>query len=605
MKLKKILLSLMVLGLTACQANPTPSIEPTITPSLNESVGYATEDNEQFNQFIDAMFEQTLLDSEVNFHQFIKDPANFNFDLSQLQKGFGSDYSKESSDKYTQRLANDFKTLQSFDYVSLSRKQQDLYDTLFFDFDLRLQASDPKFDYYDQIFSPMNGLHNQIPTVLQHARLESKYDIERVISIMDSIPSLIQSALDYAKSQIELNTLITNADDVIESCNDILNDPAKPILSILIANVNALPDCSNEEKQATITTINEKYNTIEESYRLIIDFFTKNYDSVNTQGYASLKYGKEYYGIICQLESGFYYDIEQLDTLMEDFTQTYLNKMIGIIAKHRDEDDFLNFLDEDYFLEFNSYEEIIDFAKSQMDQYVPPITDVTVDISDLPESLATDGILAYYLYPELDDYQTQTICVNPFNSNLSSLSTYTTVNHESYLGHLYQTTYAYQNNPGSSVLKVLLSPTANVEGYARYCEYLALLYMNHWNEDQVNIYTYNQIINGITTIQLDYGIHYNGWTLKQASDFLNDMGISTNENLIKPLYEQLRCNPATFQPYEFGNITYMQLREYAKECLADRFNEVAFHTALLDASHTPLSTLRKSVDNYITKTLGN
>ena len=601
MNLKKFFIGLSLLALSACQTQPVVTPSPSPSESSVVQISYALEDNEAFRQYLDELLKETLSSSESVVLQFVKDPANFDLDINKVAKGLGADYSKESMDKQLDMVQKDFNELIQFDYESLSRKQQDIYDTLYFDMDMSLKLSDPKFNYYDQPFSTMSGIQSSLVTTIQHLRIESKEDVDMALSILDSIPSFIDSALSYSQTQIELNTLITNADEVIEACNNFINDSDQPLLNLLIDNVNALEAITSNEKEEINQQLTLKYDAIVNSYQKIVDFFTINKDNINQGGYASLPNGKEYYTLLAQLEMGCEFDMENFSDSIDSYVLKYAFKLMNILNNHQDDKYYLNYLNDQNFLNFASYREIIDFAKSNLKDYVPKIQEVEVEIYDLPESIATPGVLAYYLYPELDDYLHQTICVNPFTADLSSLSTYTTVNHEGYLGHLYQTTYAYQNNPDSSIIKVLYAPTANVEGYARYSEYLALCYLNQWDEDQINLYLFNEMIYGLQVLQLDYGIHYLGWDLQQCTDYFNENIGDVTLDDVQPLYEQLRCNPAAFNPYEFGNLVYMQLREKALDSLGSNFNEIDFNTSLLNASHTPLKTLQRSVDEYISQ----
>ena len=76
---------------------------------------------------------------------------------------------------------------------------------------------------------------------------------------------------------------------------------------------------------------------------------------------------------------------------------------------------------------------------------------------------------AYYLTPPVDDMRSNIIYINHKNSP-DALTLYTTLAHEGYPGHLYQTVYSqmYMNRKGASPIRYLLHYGGYVEGWALY-----------------------------------------------------------------------------------------------------------------------------------------
>ena len=74
---------------------------------------------------------------------------------------------------------------------------------------------------------------------------------------------------------------------------------------------------------------------------------------------------------------------------------------------------------------------------------------------------------AFYMIPAIDDYQDNVIYVNQAHMG-NTLTLYTTLAHEGYPGHLYQTVYYAGTNPAP--IRNILNFGGYVEGWATYAE---------------------------------------------------------------------------------------------------------------------------------------
>ena len=89
MNLKKFLIGLSLLALSACQTQPVVTPTPSPSESSVIQISYALEDNEAFRQYLDELLKETLSSSESVVLQFVKDPANFDLDINKVAKGMG------------------------------------------------------------------------------------------------------------------------------------------------------------------------------------------------------------------------------------------------------------------------------------------------------------------------------------------------------------------------------------------------------------------------------------------------------------------------------------------------------------------------------------
>ena len=100
----------------------------------------------------------------------------------------------------------------------------------------------------------------------------------------------------------------------------------------------------------------------------------------------------------------------------------------------------------------------------------PQIPQCSYTVKEVPQALEASLSPAFYLTVPLDRPQDNSIYINP-GSTSSSRNLYTTMAHEGWPGHMYQTQYF--NQTGACNLRKLLSFSSYTEGWATYVEYYA------------------------------------------------------------------------------------------------------------------------------------
>ena len=251
---------------------------------------------------------------------------------------------------------------------------------------------------------------------------------------------------------------------------------------------------------------------------------------------------------------------------------------------------------------FNSYEEILEFAKQNLVNDFPEVNDLEYEIKDVNEQIASDtGVAAYFKVPTLDGNEKKQLRVNPKGSDISSIDTYMTVCHEGFPGHMYQYGYMYEN-VSSNLIKGLAQFNAYTEGYAVYAQYEALDYLTNIDPNLLTLYAENEQVSYCAIVAADIGIHYEGYTLEQFTDYMSQSGFALDEDSAKALYAQLQANPAVFEPYYVGNEVIQDLKESAQEKLGEDFTDKGFNQAILECGNMPFEVVQRHVDSYA---LGN
>ena len=103
---------------------------------------------------------------------------------------------------------------------------------------------------------------------------------------------------------------------------------------------------------------------------------------------------------------------------------------------------------------------------------------------------------------------------------------------------------------------------------------------------------------------LDTGMHYLGWTRKQAIDFMaNNTGLSIHN--IEAEVDRYISWPGQALAYKTGELKIRELRAKAETELGDAFDIRSFHEVVLGSGAIPLDVLSDNVERYIAETLAS
>lgn len=586
------LAAMMSVSLSACQGSkllPFP---------IKSSSG------QQFDNFIEQEFISTMESDYTNCHVFLQDPAAFGVDKSKIPVNLGVRLDEDSQAQAAQQAQDAYEQFLQFDRNTLSAEQQDTYDIYQFQTGLSLALSDEKFDYYGQLFASMSGLHYQLPTLFADWQVRSEQDVKDLILLVQDVPAYVDSALEYTKQQADRGLLMVDFDEVISYCNSVLESGENSaVLASMCSNIDALGlnDAAASEYKAQLR-------------EAFVSCFLPSYENIlavmqqlqtagvnNEQGLAHFEHGQEYYELLLQSSVGSNKTVEEVRTMMQNAYSEHLTRMQAIIMENPS---VLNdFLGKELGTGYTSYEAILDDIQSKMFQDFPAVNQLDYDIFDINEEIAsTSGVAAYFNIPPLDGSSVKQLRVNPLTGDVGTLSIYSTVAHEGFPGHMYQYAYMYENL-SSPWRKALANSNAYTEGYAVYAQYAALDYLQEIDPALLELYKENELISYCAIILADIGIHYDGWSVAEFSEFLEDCGFSMDEQSFQKQYAQLQANPCTFQPYYVGYHEFAAMETAARQQLGDSFSPLEFHKAILETGTAPFSVVQQHVDDYVQRTL--
>ena len=163
--------------------------------------------------------------------------------------------------------------------------------------------------------------------------------------------------------------------------------------------------------------------------------------------------------------------------------------------------------------------------------------------------------------------------------------------HETVPGHHFQIGLMNENQllPRFRQARVFGGTPAITEGWALYAERLAAESGWYGDDPEGLLGQLDAELFRARRLVVDTGLHARRWTRQQAIDY----GIETSE------VERYVAMPGQATAYMVGELKILELRDRAKATLKDRFNERAFHNAVLAPGTVPLELLEQEVNRYI------
>lgn len=561
-------------------------------------IGY---EQEKFDAFMQDVFVNTMQSDYTTAHTFLQNPADFGVDMEKIPVNLGDRFTQENMEKQREQLRETYDTFREFDRDLLTAEQQDIYDTFDAQIALEIQFSDAKFDYYAPLFESMSGLQFQLPTLFADWEVRSEQDVQDLITLVQDVKPYVASALDYTQKQADMGLLMLDLDAVADYCSGIVQaGEQSAILSAMSAGIDSL----NLDPERAETYKNELAQAFTDSFIPAFQHICDTMDSLkasgknHTQGLAQFEHGKEYYELLLRQSIGADQSVQEVREMMETAGQDHLKNLSAILLQNPTA---LLPLVENNLPEtgYDSYQEILDDLRDKIPERFPEVQELNYNIVAINEEIASDtGVAAYFNIPPLDGTSAKQLRVNPNTGEVSSLSTYSTVAHEGFPGHMYQYAYMYEH-VNSDYIKALSNVPAYTEGYAVYAQYEALKELEGIDQALLDAYRENELISYCAIIVCDIGIHYEGWSIEEFTSYLNKQGFSLSGEHAQLQYDQLWANPCAFEPYYVGYEQFRALKEKAQDALGDQFQEKAFNEVILRSGTVPFSVVERNVEAYI------
>lgn len=538
--------------------------------------------NKKFRKFTETLFCQEVASNTVSLHYTLKDPGQYGIQDSPVTLGYFN------TDKGTRKISteNTQAALKRFSYRKLSRENRLTYDVL--DYYLELSKKESDYLLYEEPMGTVSGVQTQIPVLLSEYQFQSKEDVDAYLELMKTTPDYFNSliAFEQEKAQKGLFMASYTADTVIEQCQAFIDmGDSNYLISTFVDRIQKLTDLSESEKSDYIQKNAYMLKTyVLPAYQQLIKTVVELKDSgKNEEGLCYLPNGKEYYELTVQASTGSARTVPQLQKLTKNQMKDDLAAMKAVIGLTAEQ------AKETAVMESTDPKEILNSLSLDIQKTFPKLPQTSVEVKYVPKAMEAHLSPAFYMIPALDDTEENVIYVNQAQMG-NKLTLYTTLAHEGYPGHLYQTVYYASTKPDP--LRSIFNFGGYVEGWATYAEMGSYYLADSLTREQAVLLQKNSSILLALYALADMGIHYDGWNRMDTVKFFKEYGVGSAE-IVNQIYDLIIGSPGNYLKYYIGYVEFLELKKKWVEKKGEDFSQKEFHKAVLDVGPAPFELVEK------------
>ena len=542
------------------------------------------EQNADFEAYTNELFCMEAASNTINLHYTLRNPEDYGIDEKEVRlAGFETDPDEARASAENMRAS-----LQQFSRDALDHNNRLTYDIL--EYQMKSAARSADYLLYEEPLGLVSGVQTQFPVVLSEYRFYDRQDVENYLRLMEMTGDYFDSLIKFEREKAEEGLFMADyaLDTVLEQCRAFLDMGDGNYLYSTFAD---------RIKDVKELTEDEKSDYIQDNALAVSDYIYPAYEKLaaameelrgsgkNEKGLCYLPEGKDYYEITVEQQTGSDRSIEEMEDLtrrqMTDDLEA-MEEVLGITAEEAQE--------AAASMERKTAEEILLRLQEGTDAAFPEAPETALEIKYVPEEMEEHLSPAFYMIPAIDNTKENVIYINQSQMN-DDLTLFTTLAHEGYPGHLYQTVYYQSTDPDP--IRSLMDFGGYVEGWATYAE-MGSYYLTPLSKEQAVLLQKNSsIILGLYALA-DMGIHYEGWSRMDTVAFFSNYGI-TDAETVEQIYELIIGSPGNYLKYYIGYVEFLELKkEWAKEKGAD-FSQKEFHEAVLETGPAPF----KIVEEYM------
>ena len=542
--------------------------------------------NRQFRQFTKQLFCQELSSNTISLHYTLKNPKEY--DIRENEVTFGT--FPTDNKNLLAAVENLEEVLKTFDYNKHSVENSLTYDIL--KCYLNMTERDAEYILYDEPMGLVSGVQTQLPVILSEYPFYEQSDVDTYLQLMKTTPEYFASLLKFEQKKSKAGLFMSDkmAEQVIEQCKAFRDMGENNYLYSTFA-----------ERVWTVTSLSDKQKSdyIQKNARMMKAYVLPAYDNLictieklkgsgkNEQGLCYLPKGKDYYEQVVEASTGSTRSVEEI----RDMTRRQMTEDLEAMER------VMKISEKEVNASIpQNPTSILQDLQTKITTSFPELPDTTYEVKYVPKAMQEHLSPAFYMIPAIDAYNENVIYVNEAQIG-NTMALFTTLAHEGYPGHLYQTVYFANTNPDP--IRTILNFGGYVEGWATYAE-MCSYYLAPLTKDQATLLQKNSsIVLGLYTLA-DIGIHYDGWSREDAIAFYKKYGIGDEDN-INRIYDLILGSPGNYLKYYVGYVEFLELKkDWVKE-YGSQASQKEFHKAVLDVGPAPF----KVVEKYIGRELDN
>lgn len=543
----------------------------------------------EFEEYAEELFRSQAASNTVNLHYTLKEPEKYGILESDVT--FGS--CESNSDAVKAAAENMRQALLEIAYDELDTQNKLTYDILIYQ--LRMMNRCADYLLYEEPLGLVSGVQTQLPVVLSEYQFYDREDVDTYLALLKTTGEYFDSLIRFEREKSEAGLFMPDyaADQVAEQCQAFIDMGNSNYLYSTFAD--RIEDVDELDEK-------EKSDYIQDNALAVNDYMIPAYEKLtaeiqnlkgrgkNEKGLVYLPGGEEYYELAVQMATGSDRSVEEMrDLTRRQITDDLeaMEEVLGITADEAQE--------AAASMEQESAELILSHLREELKNAFPEAPEVSLEVKFVPEEMEEHLSPAFYMIPAIDNTEENVIYINQAQMG-DDLTLFTTLAHEGYPGHLYQTVYYESTDP--EPIRSLLDFGGYVEGWATYAE-MGSYYLAPLSKEQATLLQKNSsIILGLYALA-DIGIHYDGWSRMDTAAFFSAYGI-TDAEAVERIYDLIIGSPANYLKYYIGYVEFLELKKDWVREMGDDFSQKEFHEAVLKVGPAPFDI----VEDYMWKMTG-
>lgn len=543
----------------------------------------------EFEEYAEELFRSQAASNTVNLHYTLKEPEKYGILESDVT--FGS--YESNSDAVKAAAENMRQALLEIAYDELDTQNKLTYDILIYQ--LRMMNRCADYLLYEEPLGLVSGVQTQLPVVLSEYQFYDREDVDTYLALLKTTGEYFDSLIRFEREKSEAGLFMPDyaADQVAEQCQAFIDMGNSNYLYSTFAD--RIEDVDELDEK-------EKSDYIQDNALAVNDYMIPAYEKLtaeiqnlkgrgkNEKGLVYLPGGEEYYELAVQMATGSDRSVEEMrDLTRRQITDDLeaMEEVLGITADEAQEA-AVSMGQEDAEL-------ILSHLKEGVKSAFPEAPEVSLEVKYVPEEMEEHLSPAFYMIPAIDNTEENVIYINQAQMG-DDLTLFTTLAHEGYPGHLYQTVYYESTDP--EPIRSVLDFGGYVEGWATYAE-MGSYYLAPLSKEQATLLQKNSsIILGLYALA-DIGIHYDGWSRMDTAAFFSAYGI-TDAEAVERIYDLIIGSPANYLKYYIGYVEFLELKKDWVREMGDDFSQKEFHEAVLKVGPAPFDI----VEDYMWKMTG-
>jgi uncharacterized protein (DUF885 family) len=475
---------------------------------------------------------------------------------------------------------------------------------------LRQNIEGARFKDWEMPLAQNSGVHIDTPMIISALSFETVKDYEDYIKRLRALPKLFEQTRVQMENGVRDKLMPPQflIPKIVKQCEDVA--AMKPADSPYAEPLKKFPKEFSAADKARLSkeVLAAVKNDVAPAYKKLAVYTKTKY----------LPYGRKEVGMWSLPEGAARYTFKAKSSTTTDMTpeqihQLGLSEVTRIEAQmletakklgYSDLKTFNKALAADPALHPKSRQEILDLYQKYTDQMYTKLPAQfgilpkgKVEIKSVEEFREKGASAAAYMPGSPDGKRPGRVMVNTGDfANRSTIGIETTALHEGVPGHHMQLTIA-QEITGLPDFRQQGNYTAYAEGWALYSERLGEELGFFKEPHSYYGHLQDEMLRAIRLV-VDTGLHYKQWNRQQVVDFFHDHS-GIEEVDVQSETDRYIVWPGQALGYKIGQLKILELRDYARKELGDRFDIRAFHDQVLGAGALPMDVLETHIKEWV------